>query len=336
MSKKLAFIGVGNMATATLMGITSKEVGATLWSDIILFNRHPEKLESFKALGAYVANSLKEAVELADCVFLCVKPQNFPEILPLLADCENVAKKLFVSVAAGINTAIISQTGSYTGYSFAVPSNIVKKIAYDLMDFGSVKRAVLGIVMQPIDDKIAEELKLSSRNGVYINEVSKSGAADKAGLKAGDILTAIDSMKITNTSSVQEAVSRFSPGDKASVTVIRDGREMVFDVVFKGTSQENGTVSDDGTVAFYGSSIRSASKETLEKYGIKSGVEIVELGPGKLMEAGAVEGFIIQYVNDQQVKTPQDVIDIVKKSKRAVFVEGITPSGRTGYFGFGV
>ena len=236
----------------------------------------------------------------------------------------------------GINTAIISQTGSYTGYSFAVPSNIVKKIAYDLMDFGSVKRAVLGIVMQPIDDKIAEELKLSSRNGVYINEVSKSGAADKAGLKAGDILTAIDSMKITNTSSVQEAVSRFSPGDKASVTVIRDGREMVFDVVFKGTSQENGTVSDDGTVAFYGSSIRSASKETLEKYGIKSGVEIVELGPGKLMEAGAVEGFIIQYVNDQQVKTPQDVIDIVKKSKRAVFVEGITPSGRTGYFGFGV
>ena len=236
----------------------------------------------------------------------------------------------------GINTAIYSQTGSYSGYSFAVPVNIVKKIVFDLMDYGSVKRAVLGIVMQPIDDKIAEELKLSSRNGVYINEVSKSGAADKAGLKAGDILIAIDSMKITNTSSVQEAVSRFSPGDKASVTVIRDGREMVFDVVFKGTSQENGTVSDDGTVAFYGSSIRSASKETLEKYGIKSGVEIVELGPGKLMEAGAVEGFIIQYVNDQQVKTPQDVIDIVKKSKRAVFVEGITPSGRTGYFGFGV
>ena len=84
----------------------------------------------------------------------------------------------------GINTAIISQTGSYTGYSFAVPSNIVKKIAYDLMDFGSVKRAVLGVVMQPIDEKIAADLKLSSRNGVYINEVSKSGAADKAAIKA--------------------------------------------------------------------------------------------------------------------------------------------------------
>ena len=236
----------------------------------------------------------------------------------------------------GINTAIISQTGSYTGYSFAVPSNIVKKIAYDLMDFGSVKRAVLGISMMPIDDKIAEELKLSSRNGVYIGEVSKSGAADKAGIKSGDVLIAIDSTKITNPASVQEAVSRFSPGDNAVVTVLRDGKELKLDVTFKGTSQDTGTVSDDGSIAFYGSSIKAADEETLEKYGLKSGVQIVELGPGKLMEAGAVEGFIIQYVNDHPVKTPQEVIDIVKKSKRTVFIEGVTPSGRTGYFGFGV
>ena len=236
----------------------------------------------------------------------------------------------------GINTAIISKTGSYTGYSFAVPSNIVRKIAYDLMDFGSVKRAVLGIVMQPIDDKIAEELKLSSRNGVYINEVSKSGAADEAGIKAGDVLIAIDSTKITNSASVLEAVSRFSPGDKAKVTVIRDGKEQVFEVTFKGTSQETGTLSDDGSIAFYGASIKAASEETLNKYGIKHGVEIVDLGPGKIMEAGATKGFVIQYVNDQPVKTPQDVIDIVKKSKRAVFIQGVTPSGRTGYFGFGV
>ena len=236
----------------------------------------------------------------------------------------------------GINTAIISQTGSYTGYSFAVPSNIVKKIAYDLMDFGSVKRAVLGISMMPIDDKIAEELKLSSRNGVYIGEVSKSGAADKAGIKAGDVLIAIDSTKITNPASVQEAVSRFSPGDNAVVTVLRDGKELKLDVTFKGTSQDTGTVSDDGSIAFYGSSIKAADEETLKRYGLKSGVQIVELGPGKLMEAGAVEGFIIQYVNDHPVKTPQEVIDIVKKSKRTVFIEGVTPSGRTGYFGFGV
>ena len=236
----------------------------------------------------------------------------------------------------GINTAIISQTGSYTGYSFAVPVNIVKKIVYDLMDYGKVQRAVLGITMQEIDDKIAEELKLSSRKGVYIVEVSKSGAADVAGIKAGDILIAIDSTAITNSASVQEAVSRFSPGDEAEITVLRDGKEKKFDVKFKGTAKENGTKSDDGTVAFYGSSIKSASEETLKKLGISSGVEIMELGPGKLMEAGAVEGFVIQYVNDHPVKTPEDVIDVVKKSKRTVFIEGMTPSGRTGYFGFGV
>ena len=236
----------------------------------------------------------------------------------------------------GINTAIISQTGSYAGYSFAVPSNMVKKIVGDLIDFGSVKRAVLGITMQEITDKIAEEMKLSSRNGVYIVEVSKGGAADKAGIKAGDILLSIDSVKITNFASVQETVSRYSPDDIAEVTVLRDGKEMIFKVVFMGSAQENGAQSDDGSVSFYGSYIKEAPAEKLADLGLKSGVEIVELGQGKLMEAGATEGFIILYVNDLPVKTPQDVIDIVKKSKRSVFIEGVTPSGRSGYFGFGI
>ena len=236
----------------------------------------------------------------------------------------------------GINTAIYSQTGSYSGYSFAVPVNIVKKIAYDLMDFGSVKRAVLGITMQQIDDKIADELKLSSRNGVYISGVSKNGAAEKAGIKEGDVLVAIDSYKVGTPAAVQETVSRFSPGDEAVVTVIRDGKEKEFKVTFKGTTEETGTVADDGSVAFYGSSIKQADEKTLQKFGLKNGVEIVELGPGKLMESGATEGFIILYVNDVPVKTPKDVIDIVKKSKRTVFIEGVTPSGRTGYFGFGI
>ena len=236
----------------------------------------------------------------------------------------------------GINTAIISQTGSYSGYSFAVPSNIVKKIVSDLIDFGSVKRALLGITMQEITDKIADELKLSSRNGVYIVEVLKGSAAEKAGMKSGDVLVAIDSVKITNSASVQETVSRFSPGEKAQITVLRDGKEHVYEVVFQGASQENGTEAGDGSIAFYGSFIKEAPQETLDKLGVNHGVVVVELGPGKLKDAGASEGFVIQYVNDQPVKTPQDVIDIVKKSKRAVFVEGKTASGRTGYFGFGV
>ena len=236
----------------------------------------------------------------------------------------------------GINTAIISQTGSYAGYSFAVLSNMVKKIVSDLIDFGSVKRAVLGVTMQEISDKIAGDLKLSARNGVYIVEVSKGGAADKAGIKAGDILLSIDSVKVTSFATVQETVSRFSPGDVAEVIVLRDGKEIAFDVVFMGSAQENGSQADDGSVAFYGSYIKEIPKEKLERLGLKNGVEIIELGQGKLMEAGATEGFIILYVNDQPVKTPQDVIDIVKKSKRSVFVEGVTPSGRSGYFGFGI
>lgn len=236
----------------------------------------------------------------------------------------------------GINTAIISQTGSYSGYSFAVPSNMVKKIAEDLIDFGSVKRAVLGITMQAIDKKIAEDLKLSSMNGVYINEVSKGSAAEQAGLKKGDVIVAIDSVEITTPASVQECVNGYRPGDKAKVTVIRDSKKEAFNVVFKGTAQENGTVEEDGSVAFYGSKIKAASEETLKRYSIKKGVEIVSVGTGKLRDAGAVDGFIIMYVNNHPVGSPQDIIDIVKKSERAVFVEGITPDGRSAFFGFGI
>ena len=236
----------------------------------------------------------------------------------------------------GINTAIISQTGSYAGYSFAVPSNMVKKIVGDLIDFGSVKRAILGITMQEITDKIADELKLSSRNGVYIVEVSKGGAADKAGIKEGDILLTIDDVKVTNFATVQETVSRFSPGDETTVIVFRDGKEIELDVVFMGADQENGTEAPDGSVAFYGAYIQEAPEDVLERLRLNNGVQIVEIGDGKLMDAGATEGFIILYVNDQPVKTPQDVIDIVKKSKRSVFIEGVTPSGRSGYFGFGL
>ena len=236
----------------------------------------------------------------------------------------------------GINTAIVSQTGSYTGYSFAIPSNIVKKIAYDLIDFGSVKRAVLGVTMRPFDDKLAKEMKLSSPNGVYIVEVLKGSAADEAGIKEGDVIVAIDSVKTANASEVQEQVNRFHPGDRATMTVIRDGKEKVLEVTFKGTAAENGSVDEDGGVAFYGARIKEAPKETLERLGIRHGVEIVSVGPGKVMDAGVSEGFIMMYVNDQPVSKPQDVMDIIKKSKRAVFVEGMTPYGKVSYFGFGI
>lgn len=225
----------------------------------------------------------------------------------------------------GINTAIVSTTGSYTGYSFAVPSNIVHKVVSDLIDFGSVKRAKLGISMSAVDEKTAKEMKLSSLDGVYIHEVIKGGAADKAGVKEKDILVAIDSFEVKTPASVQERVNAYHPGDKAVLKVIRGGKTLELPVVFLEENANNGAVAEDGTVMFYGASLRAAEK----------GVEIVSVGNGKIAKQGVEDGFIILYVNDQKVSKPQDVIDIAKKSRRSVFIEGLTASGRPGYFGFG-
>ena len=225
----------------------------------------------------------------------------------------------------GINTAIISQTGSYTGYSFAVPSNIVKKIADDLIDFGSVKRAVLGITMQAVDDKIAKELKLSSRNGVYINEVSKGGAAEAAGLRKGDVLVSIGGVNTPTMASVQEKVNNYHPGDTADVTIIRDGKVKTVKVTFLGAAAANGTVDAEGSVAFYGARLKDG----------QNGVEIVSVGPGKLLEAGAQAGTVIKFVNDQPVSKTRDVVNIAAKAKRSVFIQGVTADGNPTYFGFG-
>ena len=225
----------------------------------------------------------------------------------------------------GINTAIVSTTGSYTGYSFAVPSNIVKKVVSDLIDFGSVKRAMLGITGGTVNEEIAKKMKLATPEGVYVSEVVKGGAADKAGIKSEDIITDIDGAKITTMPELQAKVNSFHPGDKAVVKALRDGKQMTFNVTFQDGNIENGTVGSDGTVAFYGAQLKA----------VENGVQIVSAGNGKLAQAGGEDGFIIRFVNDQKVTKPQDVIDIAKKSKRSIFIEGITASGRPGYFGFG-
>lgn len=225
----------------------------------------------------------------------------------------------------GINTAIISTTGSYTGYSFAVPSNIVSKVVSDLIDFGSVKRVKLGVSMSAVTEKVAEEMKLSSLDGVYINEVQVGSAADKAGVKPKDILLAVDETVIKSPAGLQEKVNSFHPGDKAVLKVIRDGKTLNLNVVFDESEESGASLTEDGTVLFYGASLRKA----------ENGVEIVSAGNGKIAKAGGVDGFIIRYVNDQKVSKPEDVIEIAKKSKRSIFIEGVTAGGRPGYFGFG-
>ena len=237
----------------------------------------------------------------------------------------------------GVNTAIISQTGSYSGYSFAVPSNIVRKIAEDLIDFGTVRRVMLGITGGNLTDEIADDLKLSSLNGVYINEVQKGSTADKAGLKKDDVILELGGTKVNNMSALQEKVNSFHPGDKAEIKFVRNGSERTEELVFQevASAAQNGTVDEDGAVAFYGAKLAPASKETLSRLGLKKGVEIVSLSSGKMREAGASEGFVIQYVNDQPVDNAKQVVEIANKSKRAVFIEGVSASGRASYFGFG-
>ena len=225
----------------------------------------------------------------------------------------------------GINTAIVSQTGAYSGYSFAVPVNIVKRVAGDLIDYGSVKRAMLGITMGSVDKKIADEMKLSSVSGVYINEVLKGSAAEKAGLKKNDVIVAIDGEKITDASSVQAKVSGYHPGDQADILYFRDGKEARTTVVFQAASTENGEVDAEGTVAFYGARLRAAQK----------GVEIVSVGQGKMADAGAKEGGIILFVNGDAVAKPSEVVAKAKKGARAVYIEGIDANGKTFYLAFG-
>ena len=172
---------------------------------------------------------------------------------------------------------------------------------------------------------MAEKMKLSSLEGVYIAEVVKGGSADKAGIKAEDIIIAIDSTKTATPQALQEKVNAFHPGDKAEVELIRGGKTLKLQVVFQDEESLVAAQNADGTVVFYGATLKAAKK----------GVEIVSAGNGKIAEAGGEDGFIIMYVNDKKVSKPKDVVDIAKKSNGAVFIEGVTASGRPGYFGFG-
>ena len=225
----------------------------------------------------------------------------------------------------GINTAIVSTTGSYAGYSFAIPSNIVSKVISDLIDYGSVRRVMLGITGGNLTSELADELKLSSLAGVYVSEVSDSSAADKAGIKSEDVIVAVDSTAIATMSDLQAKVNSFRPGDKAVVTIIRKGKSRQLPVEFQVPGDEgNGSVDADGLVSFYGASLKAAD----------DGVLIVKAGNGKLAQAGATDGFVIKYVNDERVRTPEQVVEIASKSGRSVFVEGVTSGGRSRLFGF--
>ena len=237
----------------------------------------------------------------------------------------------------GINTAIISQTGSYAGYSFAVPVNIVKKIVSDFKEYGSVQRAMLGISMINNNETLKEKMKLSTTEGVYIAEVVKGGAAEAAGIEEGDILLSIDGAEVSKSTAVQEIINAHRPGDKIKVEVRRGDKTMSMDVTLIGKdTQEMNAYNRQGNVNLFGAQLVPAPKEELEKVGLEAGVKIASVEKGKIRDAGIKEGFIITYINNTPVSSPQDVAAEVKRSRRSLLIEGFYPDGNLYYYGIGL
>lgn len=202
MRKKIAFIGVGNMATAILSGITSRSVAPILWSDIVLYNRHVEKITKYEAMGACLAGSLNEAVEIADCVVLCVKPQSFAEILPELSKCKDVEKKLFVSIAAGISSESISRATNGAPVVLVMPntpmligqgvSAICKNdaVAEADLDFVSEMFASAGKVIRINEDEMNRIISVTGSSPAYVFMMIKAmyqGAVEQGLLQGNDL-----------------------------------------------------------------------------------------------------------------------------------------------------
>ena len=237
----------------------------------------------------------------------------------------------------GINTAIATRTGSFSGYSFAVPSTIVRKVVDDIRKYGIVQRALLGITMQDISGDLAKEKDIAEIRGVYIHELSEGGAAQKAGIKPGDILLEVGGVKVNSGSAVQEQISRFSPGDKVDLTLLRGNREVKVNATLQNQSGNTELIREgDGDIThFLGAQLKPAAKETMDKLKIRSGIEVVSIGEGKLRDAGIRKGFIITHVNQKAVSAVQQFALAVQTAQRGVLIEGRYPDGSVYYYALG-
>ncbi len=220
----------------------------------------------------------------------------------------------------GINTAIASPTGSYSGYGFAVPSNIVSKITEDLIAFGTVQRGWMGVEIRNVDSNLARQEDLDVNEGAYISsygvDESKS-AAKEAGLKPGDVVTKIDDAPIKSSSALIEYVGRKRPGDKINVTVDRNGKTMVIPVTLKNREGNTTTVKreEKPELASLGFELEDVDSKLLKRLDVNQGVKVKSLTNSKLKRTGMREGFIITHIDDVPVKSAKDVDEIIKKKK---------------------
>lgn len=238
----------------------------------------------------------------------------------------------------GINTAIASQTGSYAGYSFAVPSSIVQKVVADIKQYGEVQRAVLGVTISDITKELATEKKLTTYSGVYVRSVAESSAAKAAGIKEGDIITQVDNVRVKSVSELQEQIARHSPGDKINIKALRDGKEKSFEIELKNKKGSTGTIKHFGMESL-GASFEPLTDKQKTSLKIQSGVVVKEVAKnGKFAKAGIPTGFVIQKINNKAIKEKDDIENALRQvensldAESVLFISGVNASGKIEYY----
>jgi Do/DeqQ family serine protease len=238
----------------------------------------------------------------------------------------------------GINSAIASNTGSYTGYSFAIPVNIARKVVADLLEFGEVQRAFIGVNIQDLDAKLAKEKSINELKGVYVSGLSSGGAGEEAGIKEGDVITKIGDVNVNNMPELQEQISRFRPGNKVMITLKRNNQEKILPVVLKNKNGNTSIVEKQKVevVSALGATFENVDEKDMKKLGIDYGLKINKLSAGKLLSAGIKEGFIITSVDKKKITSVDDIKTALETKKGGVLIEGIYPNGMRAYYGFGM
>lgn len=235
----------------------------------------------------------------------------------------------------GINTAIASNTGSFAGYSFAVPSNIVSKVVEDILKYGIVQRGFLGVTIREVDGALAEQEALDVTEGVYVNGFMEGSAAESAGIEEGDVIVQVDGNPVGSAPELQEMIGRKRPGDAAEIVVNREGRRKTFDVVLNNKDGNTEIIKkeDVAVLSVLGGEFENLSEKQENQYDIDGGVQLKSLTPGKLSEETSVrEGFVITHVAGKRVKDIKDMTKALDGVKGGVMIEGFYPNRRGTYY----
>lgn len=226
----------------------------------------------------------------------------------------------------GINTAIASPTGTYAGYGFAVPANIVSKVVEDLLEYGSVQRGVLGVMIRSVDGNLAREKELDITTGAYVDSLLDHSAAGVAGIEAGDVIVAIDGEEVKSSPELQELIARRRPGDIIDVTVRRGSKEKTFEVTLNAREDGKALASagQDDIQTRLGAKLETIDDDLARKLDITGGVQVTELYDGLLRKQTDLrEGFIITKVNEEKVTSAEELITRLQKRKGGVMLEGV-------------